>query len=371
MIPFQIELLRVDHVMIKSVTTALGGAIMIVDEARSTENNEVYKRVNVPMAVVRQFVKANNKISRYLSPVLSAITFYGNHAVALERHPSGRADEWVSTSERNLDSHIMNQTATGDWYIDGTYIYSFSQLNLNSAERLSADGKFKSVNVQALKLANINTDKVRQTEERTCLLYTTANGQTAMSPPIWKQLDGVGKGILGQCDDDDTTVTTDAIGIVAGNHQFDRINELLAVNLSFAMLSGKKIADVFGYDSIEPLGLDELMIQLKTVNLPRVPKAVKQTFDIGMPFTHAIAWLLGLTARTETLESYVVLRSLLKYLTTKGIYRRNSFTPDAVYMKNHSGDDVPFLSTDQALSTVRRILDKMGATPLGELRKVF
>lgn len=378
MIPFEIEQLRVEHVWLKDSTTALGGSIRVVDEERSTDDQEVYKKINVPMAIVRKFVNENKKVTRYLKPVLTAVTYYGDHAVALERHPylkdgevltdlAGELAHWTSQSETNLDKFILPITRTNDWFVDGTFIYTFAEKDKNDAVALSGNNKFKAVSVRAFKLADIHKkDKMVAPEDRTCLLYNTSCGQEAMSPPIWKQLTGVGETQLGLTEDEDNgTVSADALGVITGNHQFDRIDELLAVNLAFALKAGQKIADVFGYDSIEPLGLDDLMIQLRTVNLPRVAKEVKQTFDIGIPFTHAIAWLLGLTARTETLDAYVVLRSLLKYLTTKGIYRKNSFVPSAVYRPDMSQKNVPSLTMEQAHKNVREQMDKLGATLIG------
>lgn len=382
MIPFHIEELYVEHVYLKSCTTALGGSISIVDDARSTEEKEVYRKIKVPMAVVRKFVKANQKVARYMKPVLTAVTFYGKQAVALERHPynrdgaltenlAGQLVHWVSKSETNLSKFMMPLTLNGNWYIDGTFVYSFAQSDVHNAVDLSADGKFKSVNARAFKLADIHDDaKMVSPEDRTCLSYTTKCGTTSMSPPIWKQLGAVGGSAIGLSEDEETgNLSADAIGIMAGRGQFDKIDDLLSVNLAFALNAGKKIADVFGYDSIEPLALDELMIQLRTVNLPRIAKEVKQTFDIGMPFTHAVAWLLGLTMRTETLDSYIVLRSLLKYLTTKGIYRSNSFDPSSVYRPDQNIDSVKLLTMEEAHETMLAKLKKLVATPLGWARR--
>jgi len=386
MIPFEIEKLRVEHVWVKSLTQALGGSIRIVDEEQSTEDNEVYKKVNVPMAVVRQFVKANGKVSRYLRPVLSAITYYGDNAVALERHPTGGQGRhifegldgeervWQSYAEQNLDRYVMPITSNGDWYIDGTFIYTFTKKDLQDATMLSSDNKFRSVAVRAFKLADIdNSSKMGSPQDRSCLMYRTGCGKVAMSPPIWKQLDGMGGSQLGMMSEDEETgeSSSDEIGLIAGNRQFDRINEMLAVNLSFALKAGEKLADTFGYDAIEPLGLDEMMVQLRTVNLPRVAKEVKQTFDIGIPFTHAVAWLLGLTARTETLESYITLRSLLKYLTTKGIYRRNAFTPDAVYKKGQDLDSVPLMTVEEAHKSMRDRFNDLRGTFVEQVKDFF
>lgn len=379
MIPFNIEQMSVEHVYLKSVTTALGGSISVVDDERSTDEKEVFKKIKAPMAVVRKFVEDNKKIARYLKPVLTAVTYYDDHVVALERHPYGRNEDspvenlfgdlvhWTSESERNIDKYITPITRTNDWFVDGTFVYTVNDTDKANAVPLSHDGRFKAVAVRAFKLGDIHrSDKMSVPEERSCLLYTTAKGQQAMSPPIWKQLSGVGEKALGLTEDEDKgTVSADALGVITGNHQFDRINETLAVNLAFALKAGKSVAGVFGYDSIEPLNLDTLMIQLRTVNLPRVAKEVKQTFDIGMPFTHAVAWLLGLSTRTESLDGYIVLRSLLKYLTTKGIYRKNSFVPSAVYRPDMGQENVPSLSMEQALESTRERMRKIGGRPVG------
>lgn len=378
MIPFDITQLYVEHHYVKSLTTALGGSISVVDDERSTDDKEVYKKIKTPMAVVRKFVEANNKVSRYLQPVLTAVTFYGDHVVALERHPynkngdlienlAGELVNWTSQSEHNLDKYVMPLTRNDDWFIDGSFIYTFSDKDIANATQLSGCGRFNAVEVRAFKLADIHrSDKMVNPETRSCLLYKTACGSTAMSPPIWKQLSGVGEKALGLTEDEDNgSVSADALGVVQGAHQFDRIDDTLAVNLSFVLTAGKKIADVFGYDSIEPLGLDELMIQLRTVNLPRVANEVKQTFDTGLPFTQTVAWLLGLTTRAESLDGYIVLRSLLKYLTTKGIYRRNSFTPSAVYRPDQNQNSVPLLSTEDALKATQERWKKLGGRPIG------
>ena len=88
MIKFDANKLRIETHELKQCTTALGGSIRVVDEERSTEDNEVYKRIPVPLAVVRQF-KNEHKRSKYLKPVVTAVTFYEDRVISLERHPNG------------------------------------------------------------------------------------------------------------------------------------------------------------------------------------------------------------------------------------------------------------------------------------------
>jgi len=83
------------------------------------------------------------------------------------------------------------------------------------------------------------------------------------------------------------------------------------------------------------------------VNLPNQPKHIKRTFDIGMPFTHAMAWLIGLGNRTQTLQSYRTIRSLLKFLTTQGVFFKQSLSEPALFQENMSYDNVPRLTPEE------------------------
>lgn len=378
MIPFDITKIEVKHVRLKSCTTALGGSISILDETRSTPDEEVFTKLRAPFSVVRGFIK-RHKVRSYLNPVLCAATFYNGHVVALERHQlAGLADEdfedmmsdddWFSSSEKNVDHVLMPLTSKGDWFTDGTFVYRIRE-NVKP-DRMTSDGRFLAVPAYAIKFADLHDSTNCVPDYRTCLRYVSSTGQSATTSPIWKSLDTVGNRQLDHAEahqDDEALMSS-------GNCQFDRIDQSLAVNLSFGLKAGRELSELFGFDAIEPLQLDDLMIQLKTVNLPAVAKSVKETFDIGVPFTHAVAWMIGLTQRVHTLESYMVLRSLLKYLTTKGFYRKNAFTPNAVYKEGLGMNDVPLKTVEEAaefdgiddgthrISELRRSSQRNGAT---------
>ena len=161
--------------------------------------------------------------------------------------------------------------------------------------------------------------------------YAASNGQSVTTPPIWKQF---------------TIMSTNK----EDSFPFDEVDDKLAVNLNFALKAGKEIGAMLGYQAIEPLQLDELMIRLHTVNLPSVPKSIKSTFGINLQYTHTIAWLIGLITKATDLNSFMVYRSLLKYLTTKGVFLRDSFKPEAVFRDQKSLDDVETISRDAALN---------------------
>lgn len=365
MIKFDIDLLRVDHMRIKSISAALGGMMTVVDDKKSKKlKKESYTKIAIPHSVARTFIK-KHALSKYIKPVIAAVTTYNGRVVAVERHPlgllgkdmnkglDGKEVAWFSNSEENFDQVIVPFASRNDWQTDGTYMYVISKDALHDAEFLCQDGSFRAVKVNAIKFEKMGMDrKDIQPEERTALAFYARNGKMAMTPPIWRTLSEVGNKQLerggnaaekpeddsdGESDDSDTP-----------NYQFDRVDQYLSVNLGFALKAGREVAQVFGYDAIEPLGLDDLMLLLKTVNLPNIDNAVKQSFDTGMPFTHAMAWLIGLADRVNSLESYVVLRSLLKYLTTKGVYRKGAFDDHAVFKNGADASMVVLKSVTEA-----------------------
>ncbi len=363
MIKFDIKRVSFKTVHVKSLTTALGGAITIIDAERSVmTGKEVYTRIAVPMQIVRQF-QVKHKTSHYLKPVVSSIAYYDGHVIAMERHPLGalgRATSgglvdgeeyvWTSDMESNMTKLIAPLVQTGEWFFDGKFIYHFdrpAQQCVTEGEFMTKDGKFRSIEVSAIQLSDLDDRTKLSPAIRTCLAFVATNGKFAITPPIWKTLSSVGNDAL--------TKATTVEGAIRGEEtdedrrfQFDAIDNHLSVNLAFALKAGAEVGALFGYEAMDPLQLPELMIRLKTVNLPNVPSQVKQTFDIGMKFTHAIAWLMGLSTRVDTLDSYIVLRSILKYLTTKGIFRANMFDVNHVFKTGFDIETIPYVGIDQA-----------------------
>jgi hypothetical protein len=114
--------------------------------------------------------------------------------------------------------------------------------------------------------------------------------------------------------------------------------------LQFAILAGINLTRIFGYRSIEPLQLPKLMKQLVTVNLQSIPKEIKQTFDIGMSVTQAYAWIMGLMLKVESLDDYVYMKRLLRYVSTTGTTKRTRLS-DVLKVPEIT---IPLLSMDQA-----------------------
>ena len=370
MIAFEPAKLVVKHMQIKMVSGALGGMLTFLDEKRSAQaGKEVFGKIKVPYHLVRHFAK-KYRITKYIKPVLTAVTYYGDHVVCLERHPLGNLGRekteglfgevtWQSDSAAAIDKMLKPLVSTGHpWYIDGSYIYTISDEDLAGAEVLSSDKKFRQVKVKAIKLAGI-ADKP-DVEERVCLAFYPTSGDMALTPPIWKTLTNIGQRQLtakGDTRSEDDIERDDGVTYRTETDatQFDKVDDKLCVNLGFALKAGRVLSDVFGYDSIEPLGLDDMMIQLKTVNLPNIANEVKQTFDTGLKFTIAIAWLIGMTKRVETLDSYIALRTLLKHLTTKGVYRKGAFDPQSIFKDGQTLASVKKISLAEAKAQIKTL----------------
>ncbi len=377
MIKFDINKLRVETYWVKSLTTALGGAIRIVDEEHTTDEKEVYNRLPVPLAVVRAY-KTKHKTMKYIRPCLIAVTYYDDRAIALERHPQGcmgeriekKLDgtwkEWYPQMKENIngmlrplvcatpiwneDTKKYDPRPRHDWYFDGRYIFTFEQpveTAVAKGEFLSTDGRFRCVQAQAIGLHKLSDREKLDPADRTCLAYVAENNKFAVSPPIWKDAKAVGQAkIKGTHTERDGGRTTER------DLNFDRVDQFCAVNLSFALKAARDLSHEFGFEAIEPLNLPALMIRLNTVNLPKISPAVKDTFDSGLKFTHALAWLLGFARRCECLDTYASIRSLLKYLTANGLYFKQAFDPKNIFKEGHNLETIPLISKKEALEKI-------------------
>lgn len=349
MIEFDASKITIEIVSLKSITQALGGSIQVLDESLSGDK-EVFKRIPLPLAVARAFIMRHKKITKYLKPVYTALIKYDDRVIAMERHPMGSMGElvtegldgtpkwWTPYSESNLQTYVypLLKNKTRKWYFDGRYVYSFDEPTLDhtikNASAVTADNKFRKLNTLALDLQEVsNADKL-QPQERTCIAFVSSTGDYSISPPIWKDVTTVGG------------IKEDVLST-----QFDKLNESMSVNLNFALKAGKEIGKMFGYNCVEPLQLPRLMIELHTVNLPNIPKEVKATYDIGISFTHTFAWLLGLLHKADTLDTFITMRSLMKYLTQKGLYHNSAYVPTNIFVEDRQISDVPVLNLDELM----------------------
>lgn len=387
LVKFDPKLIRVERVKFKQVSMALGGSIRYLDEAHFKKTGrEKYRRLFCPMAVARNF-NVRYMTPRFVQPTEGAITFYEDRVVALELQPKdfkgqrivdgafGKR-EWLTASETALDAilELASDMKQGKWFFDGTYAYSFASDDLeaivNSAHRMTRDGMFREVRCKAFNLTRLSNSsrihlvsvagvtKTRRgkqkggmeattLEERSCLALVL-NRKHVISAPIWKQLGERMDAKGGEHEEKED-------GVFEASRGLEQIDQTVFVNLSFALACARDISEHFGYASVAPLQLPRLMIQLKTVNLPNVDKTIKSTHDIGLSFIHGLAWLLGLLSRSKNLDQADSVRRHLKYLTTKGIYRRSKLEEKNIKQEARVEDKVPMISHADALANFDKI----------------
>lgn len=351
MIEFDISKFEIKNVYLKYITRAVGGTMRILDTANSTADDEKIISKPVPVHVIDAFKRSH--MTKYIKPVLTAVCYYDGIIVAMQPHPLGNVGKesyetlfgtkfWKSSIEHNIEKIIEPAARTGKWFIDGAVIYRFT--GEKPPTNLSKDGKFQAIEVDAYRMTDLAHSSIHTTT-RTCIAYMAGNGQNVISPPVWRTLDTVGKRKLehGHADDGDEAIIFRGIE----EHTFDKIDRLLSVNLNFALHASKALIENFGYESIEPLRLDDLMVNLKTVNLPKLDQSIKNSHAIGLKFTHAMAWLIGLSARERTLESATAVRGMLRYLTSRGIVHKTALSKDSVFRSGKDMNSVPLTSIEQ------------------------
>lgn len=345
MIKFSHSNLRTEIVKLKSVTTALGGAIRVLDEkASKKKKKEVYARIPVSQTLIRQFVKTY-KASKYIRPIETALVFYRNNVVAIERGPIGAhilKDQdanwkWVPDCYTNINQ-LMAKTLSGAWYTDGRQVYqtpTTAAAVKREGKNLNTDSSFYSVSVEAISLSTLNDPTHRMpTTMAASIAFMSKSGSVAVSAPVFKTDSN-----LGMLESKDK------------RYPLDEADAIHAVSLNFILYAGKTLSETFGYEILDVLQLPKLMVQLKTVNLPRLSKEVKETVDSQIPFTIALAWLIGLGERCKTIDQYAIVRSALKYLISKGTFERSKLMLDKIYVHGHNQDSVPVMDATKALES--------------------
>ena len=353
MIRFNPELLTVTYHRMKKVTTALGGSITIVDPASDPAKPE-YERIKIPFAVARAFIK-ETKFTQYMHPVDVAIMRYGDEIINLERDALSNIKEdvykgdarWMSNLEKFRTISLEKKLAHNVWFFDGRYVYTFPNNELHdlryggpNIRYISRDLSFRAGWVECIDLYDIDAYRCLNilTESRGVIAFLAENEQFSVTPPIWKNVEAIGSSAAvdteAKTDHEDYIDATTGVTISPERvvDLIDRLDDNFALNLNFTLNTAKSISNQFGFDSIEPLQLPEIMLSLQTVNIPSLPKAIKSTFSIGLSPSHGLAWLMGMLQKAEDMDGYLAVRAAIKYLTSKGMFHKYTTRPESLFI---------------------------------------
>lgn len=350
---FDSSCLSYEIVHMKSITTAGGGAISVVDvDDNNVESNA--RRIAVPVAVARDFIQHNHKITKYLTPLLLCVVSYKDVVIALEAHYlgtkgklidvqlDGSVGEWKPRCKWNIDHYVIEKyLPTGtDWLFDGRYLYDVST-STNTIDLTGGDHQFQAITVRTVDMMKIGELQAPGFDQRTCLVYHSATGTTTITPPIWKDVTSIGSTVVPQGNTD---------------YLFDVIDSHAFVNVNFVMYAGTAVSRQYGYQAIECLDIPRLMVELSTVNVMAVDEAIKQTYNSGHRFTVMMAWAIGLYHRATTLEEETVARRVIKYLTKRALVDSTTFDCSKVFKpgKDQSALDAIEYNATEKLSVSKQ-----------------
>lgn len=353
MLQFDPALLTVQYHKLKRVTTALGGSISIINP---DDPDGKLIRIKIPFAVARKFIKETT-FTQYINPVTIAVMRYGDQIINLERDvtssikndnysmtPEGR---WVSNLERFNNGPLQDKLDGMVWFFDGRYVFHFPANTLSElryggpdVQYMSSDLSFRSGWVACIDLYEIDSYRAMNvlTEDRGVIAFVADNGDFAVTPPIWKNVDAIGSSGADESDaktdHEDYIDSTTGITITADRRStlINQLDHNFSLNLNFTLNTAKNLSNQFGYDAVEPLQLPEIMLSLLTVNIPAMPKAVKSTFAIGMKPSYGLAWLMGLLNVAEDMDQYLAVRAAIKYLTSKGMFHKYTTRKESLFL---------------------------------------
>ena len=126
---------------------------------------------------------------------------------------------------------------------------------------------------------------------------------------------------------------------------FDKMDTSFYVNLNFILNSTKTVGESYGFDSIAFLKLEEVLIQMNTVNLFSFPDYIRNITPIQQTFKECLAWIIGLSYRETDLKYLLeyrgILAGLLDSFLVKKDYIDNNFK-DSIF-----NDDIKVFSKEE------------------------
>lgn len=292
----------------------------------------------------RRFKQIHKSVD-FIVPVPVCILLHKDQVVSIESLPrdhdaSKKPCNVQATGNRVLDEIDASVAAGHQWYFDGTYCYCFISDSVDEAIRTGTNlsGNFRGVQVISYDMTKVSY--MYQQDTRFCIAFTTAQG-SGISAPIWSYIGNENFYRNKKATDrgESDLAGENERGSLANLEDMDRTH---SITLMYTLSAARAIAKQFGYKSIVPMRLPQLMLLYNTVNLMALPQAVLKTTPVDVPVSHMFAWLLGLQRRATTMEQMLTIRRLLKYLSVRGVISKNIIKQDSVFNnKDHTYNDVP------------------------------
>ena len=276
-------------------------------------NDELVK-MDIPTSIARIGRNKLHNVTKFAKSYPVAIAMVDGRIVALDVANSKQykmntdVGAWISV----LDSReeLIQSVASEEHLWDGQYLYKYS-----GEVKPVGDGRFGYQEVRALNLYHLSEDRGGQIEQLAVYCYKNpTTGEWIKSAPITR-VSGEHLQISG---DLDQFSSNDQFINQYDDDLFTKLDAWWFVNMRFTNYAARSLSNQFGYEAIEPLGLPLLMIEHRTFNLGGLSTSIQASSPAPIGFRNAMAWLLGLHTKIETLDDFITLKQTMKMLTSKG-----------------------------------------------------
>lgn len=303
MIAFNKSKFEIKNIHLIAVSSALGGSFTELKDGQEI-------RHQLPFSVARKLTMRFGK--RMIHPIPVIAIMYDGKYIAVDGYEIRYEDDQEITDTPFITDirSAIDELSDDSWSFDGRFVFKLHNVPLDQQPFLSEDGMFRVCEATCIDLQGIrgkddsdDEQSVDVVSDRQCISVVSSSGKVFTAPPIWTDL---------------TRNSTSEDGKVTFFLDEQEKRQILSIDWTINV--AKVIGYHFGYNSIEPLHIPDLLISLGTLNLAGINKNHRQTIDCGISLKNALAYLIGYLSVAPTLEVYQQIRQCIKHTYSRWLH---------------------------------------------------
>lgn len=309
MFSFQKNDFRIEACTIRSISKAT-----IDPRIEYTNSKGEVVRQGLPVSVARSVRQKLHGVTRFHNEYPCNLAFVGDQIVSMAIPTGANYQMWKDTGDwicQMEEKAGIVDTIEANWMWDGQYAYKHVGDVVQVGETNFGYIATRAYNLY--KLGDIKNSAV--VEELTAFCYRDPiDGKWTKTGPVIRSAGGGGflqiSGAADQADREDT--------FMENVDNLDKIDAARFANVRFVNYAARALANRFGYEAIEPLGLPLLMIEHRTFNIGGLSLPVQASSAAPISYSQALIWLIGMHRRVVDLADMMTIKSTIKMLLTKG-----------------------------------------------------
>lgn len=306
MFKFDKSKFSIEYVGLKSLSKAtIDPTITFID------SKGIQHKLSIPTSVARIARNRLHGVSRFTTAYPACVMMVDGKvtsldvAVAKDYKMFIEFGEWISVLETREE---VVRAFTDDMLWDGQYVYS----EVGEVAQ-TGDTNFGTQELRAFNMYKLGEPDCPTFRQLAALCFMNPlTKKWVKTGPVTRHSSNMLQitGDVDTIDRHDTFMDADC--------PIEEMDRKVFVNMRFVNYSARVLARQFGYDTIEPLGLPLLMIEHRTFNLGSLEIPVQVTSPAPMSFSNALAWVVGLIMRVNTIDDLITVKQTMKMLLTKG-----------------------------------------------------